>query len=534
MIDRRSEVAAYGGSTLRHYLRTIWRRKLVALAPIVVIPLAVFLSAHRQPAKWEASASVYVNRQSVAATSLIGQTPALDDPGRVMITQARLARVSSVAERALAEAGIEGKPARELLNRSDVNPFADTLIFTVREPDPALAARLATAYAHQFVLYRRRLDTAGFATTLAELERELESLEASDRTSSALYARLSGQQQQLESLRALSSSNVSLVQPADPGDAVKTQPRPLRDTALAGVASIFVALIAVFLAEALSTRARSVEEIETLLGTRYLGRAPHGRDATGTASTFALDEADAKVSDAFQAVRVGFELANTNIHAKTIVVAGIRASAATGSVAAGLAVALARAGRHVVLVDLDLREQRLTRAFGFADRPGLTSLAAGGGDAATVGIPVELGDAAATGPADSSGNGREPRPALLEVVPTGPLPGHPSHLLGTPALGGVLANLARRADVVLVNVPPLLETPDAGGVSALADGLLLVVDRRDARRPVLGDAAREIEGWPAVKLGFVLAEDQGTRSFTAPPRRPRGQVEPVGERERVR
>ena len=45
-----------------------------------------------------------------------------------------------------------------MLGSSDVNPNpnADYLVFEVRSSNPDLAARLATAYAKQFTIYRNR------------------------------------------------------------------------------------------------------------------------------------------------------------------------------------------------------------------------------------------------------------------------------------------------------------------------------------------------------------------------------------------
>lgn len=504
MIDRRSELGPGGGSTLRHYLRTLRRRKWLVLLPLVLIPLVVFLASHRQAAVYEASADVLVNRQEIAATSLIGQTPALDDAGRSMDTQAHLARVSTVATRTLEAAGLPTRPIHDLLSHSAVYPLADILRFTVDDADSALASRIAGEYARQFVRYRRELDTAGLARTRTELAAKLASLESAGKTGSALYARLADRQQQLDSLVALSRSNVTVVKTPSPGDTEQVAPRPLRNTALAVVAGLVVGLVLAFLAEALSTRPRSEDELEALLGLPVLGRL---RLAGRPAAPPLLADPGGAGADAFHALRTSLELANSSARARLIMVTGLGAAEGTSQTSANLAIAIARSGRHVVLVDLDLRESALTRLFGLESEVGVTSVVRAGVGPTEALVPIPLDDVVDRGAQSGPGS----RGALLHVVAAGPRAAHPAELLSSNALATFLAELAESAEIVLVEAPPLLEAPDAAALSGLVEGLLVVVSSSDARKPKLADARRAIEAWPLAKLGCVIVEPERVR-----------------------
>jgi Mrp family chromosome partitioning ATPase len=487
-------------STLRHYLHVLWRRKWIGLAPLVLIPLVTLVATLRQQDLYEASADILVNRQEVATTSLIGQTPALDDAERTMDTQARLARVPSVVDRTLAAAGARSTSRHIFLAQSSVFPLADILRFSVSDRDAARAARLASAYAREFVRFRRELDTLGLARTLQELRGQIQELEAAGNVDSPLYVTLADREQQLESLVALRTSNVSVVRTAEVEDAERVAPRPRRDTALAVAAGFFVGLILIFLAESLSTRPRSDDEFEELLGMPLLARL--GAGTQGKTALVLGDRADA---DAVHSLRLNLELANSAVGARTIMITSPRSREGKSATMAQLGVALARAGRHVTLVDLDLRESSLTRLVGLDERFGVTALARGECELAEalVAMPVDdEGDNSAS--ADSNGR-REP--ALLEVVGSGPPVIHPAEFLSSKSVAPVLAELLRgRADVVLVDVPPVLAAPDAAAVAAYADAVLLVVGPRDARGPILAAARRVLDGWPVAPLGFAVSE----------------------------
>jgi Mrp family chromosome partitioning ATPase len=515
---------------LRSYLDALWRRKWIALAPLVLIPLVTLVATLRQHELYEASADVLVNRQEAATTSLIGQTPALDDAERTMATHARLARVPLVLDRTIAAAGPPGISRNALLRSSSVFPLDDILRFTVSAREPARAARLASAYARQFVRYRRDLDTVGLARALEELRGQIAELEAAGRADSPLYLRLADREQQLESLEALRTSNVSVVQAAGPGDAERVAPRPRRNTAIALATGVVVGLILVFLWESLTTRPRSEEELEALLGMPLLARVRLG--ARGERAP-PLGDPSGPEADAVHTLRTNLELANVAVAAKTIMVTSPRAGEGKSVVSARLAVALARAGRHVALVDLDLREASLTRLLGLDDRVGVAAVAGRECELADalVAIPLEDG-AEPSGPPDS--NGRGDFRGLLEVLGSGQALVHPAELLSSKALAAVLAELERHADIVLVEVPPLLEAPDAAAVSPRLDGLLLVVRSRLARGPTLADARRAVETWPVAKLGFAVVEggDEwphvvGLRRVSLPARAKLGQAERV-------
>ncbi|MGI8886655.1 MAG: P-loop NTPase [Gaiellaceae bacterium] len=498
-----------GVSTLRYYLQPLWRRKWVFLAPVVVILLVTIVATLRQTAEYRASADVFVNRQELASTSLVGQTPALDNADRTMQTHARLARIPLVLERVLKAANAGQIATSTLRARSSVFPLADILRFQVSDEDPARAARLASAYAREFVAYRRGLDTLGLAPTLDRLRDQIEQLEADGNTGSPLYVRLADREQQLQSLQALRLSNLSVVRADRPGDATEIGSRPTRNAAIAIAAGLVVGLVLVFLFESLSTRPRRREEFEALLDGQYLGRQTL-EDRGG--APLALDDAAGREADAAHALRASFDLANARLGARTIMVTSPGSGEGKSECALQLAVSLARSGRHVTLVDLDLRTTAITRLTGVDRHLGMTSVIRGECDltAALVTIPLED---TATGRSHVDSNGRNAPGALLEIVGSGPPAAvHPAELLSSSQVATVFGDLENRSDVVLVDVPPLLEAPDAAALSACVDAILLVVGARAARGPTLAEARRAIAAWPPAMLGFVLTEGREGRT----------------------
>ena len=168
---------------------------------------------------------------------------------------------------------------------------------------------------------------------------------------------------------------------------------------------------------------------------------------------------------------------------------------------ANLAVALARSGRNVALVDLDLRQPVLAKYFDLQGHTGITDVILQRADLEATLAPIRLPVPAS---ASLGTNGSVGAAGRMNVLPTGPLPANPGELVGTQALGRVLDELRAAHDYVLVDAAPLLSVGDSMTLSARVDAILVVTRLGVVNRPMLTDLSRELDGSPASKLGFVV------------------------------
>src|SRR5205823_13000614 len=139
---------------------------------------------------------------------------------------------------------------------------------------------------------------------------------------------------------------------------------------------------------------------------------------------------------AVRMLRTNLEFASLARQPRTIMVTSAVEGEGKSTTAANLAVALARAGRRVRLVDLDLRRPALDRLFSLEGRPGVTDVALGrvhlqkaitkiaipsAGRVASS-VPRSNGHAA-IGNGNGNGHGHGRRLAgVLEVLCSGPIP----------------------------------------------------------------------------------------------------------------
>jgi polysaccharide biosynthesis transport protein len=499
--------AARQESTIRDYARLLLRRKWIVLTVIVLVPtLAVFFSL-RQPSLYRASSQVLLKQGSLAATlSGIQDTSVYLDPNRVAQTQIELASTSAVATHVLKAAGVHDRTAGALLGSLSISPEpnADILNFSVTDRDPALAARLANEYANQYTIFRRQLDTASLDKALSDVSRRIDELKATGQSS---YARsLVGKAQQLQTLKALENSNAVVARPAD--GASKVQPTPKRYGVLGLALGLMLGIGLAFIRDALDTRIRSADEIAQRLGIPLLARLPEPPKRIQKADGLVMLENPTGVqAEAFRVLRTNLDFVNVERKARMIMVTSALEKEGKSTTIANLAVALARTGRRVALVDLDLRRPYLHRFFKLDGRPGVTNVVLGHAflDQATarVAIPVveangDLGE----------GNGHSPVGGFLDVLPSGPIPPDAGEFVGTRAVSTILRDLSLLYDLVLIDTPPILHVGDALTLASHVDALLLVTRLPAVRRPILKELKRVLENSPGAKLGFALAGAQ--------------------------
>jgi capsular polysaccharide biosynthesis protein len=251
------EPEPHGGLTLHRLTLVLSRHRWLVVQAVVLVPLAAAVLSLRQSKEYRAEAQVLIGRHSYAGAFTGVGEPALNlQPERVLRTSAALARLPEVARRALAAAGVAETPQRLLAHSSvAVRQNTDLLAFRVENGSPALAERLATAYATAFAGYRRELDLGPVAKARAQIASSLAHLARNGASAGAFANRLRNRDQELATLGALESENATVVE--SPTTAPRVRPQVLRNTLLGVVAGLALGVALAFGRDGLAARART-------------------------------------------------------------------------------------------------------------------------------------------------------------------------------------------------------------------------------------------------------------------------------------
>ena len=496
-------------TTLPDYVAILRSRLWIILTLPIVAAVSAYAVSNTQTALYRATARVLVDRSSVVSAITNIQDPALGDPTRFLSTEATVARSPTLAARVTSAAHVTGLTPQKLLTSSSVTPesAADLLDVSVSWSNASEAVRLANVYAQDFTQYKTELDTQRIDQALKRLTVRIATLRKTGAAGSASYATLLQYESQLETIGTLLANNTQVLAPAS--QAAQVRPRPTRDAVLGALLGVVLGIGLAFAAEAFDRRVRSDQEIEAVLGVPLLARVPrpprHLRDGNGLVM---LRDPGTVYAESFRKLKTSLDFVNLERRARTIMVTSAVPREGKSATVANLAVAFARSGRTVALVDLDLRQPSIHSFFHTKPDDGITDVLAGKRSLPealrTRYIAVGATTTAMRARNGGQPNNEKPNLSVLSAGTMAPASGDMlADLLESSRLTHVLEELSQQFELVLVDAPPLLPISDTIALTAKIDAVVLVV-RAGIPMRILYELARQLQSTQAPILGFIL------------------------------
>lgn len=514
-----SEQVAAAGRVLRR------RWKVVVFVPLLALAVAVAVSV-KSTKQYTATAKLYLYPSNAVGAALnpgSQVTPA--DPERDLNTE-----VSQITETPLAELVRRSLPTSEsstsLLTQVSAALEGTTNIVDVRATDqnPARAARIANAFASDYVGYSLQSQLALFRQALAALP-----------PAQRGGATARGLQSAIATTTANAAVSQAATVPTSP-----SSPKTLVDAIIALIVGLIVAILAAIGLELFDRTVRDEDEAvavsrlpslgviprpPSLIGgpTGRTARALLGRGRGSARGSTSTDDrppplvnqrlsADRQTAESYGSLAVTIAL-QLGPEENVVMITSPGPQDGKTSVCLGLAATLAELGQNVIAVECDMRRPRFAEYLGLPpQKDGLSSILTGNGDLTSALVDVEI--ATSTSPAVQDGAGalipamrdrRKPGRATrrFRVLPSGPAPPVPLRLLGGPALPSLLRHLQADADIVLLDTPPLGVVNDAAILASKVDQVVLVAHLEHTRRDALRRCRTIAEQFHSPVIGVV-------------------------------
>jgi Mrp family chromosome partitioning ATPase len=324
-------------------------------------------------------------------------------------------------------------------------------------------------------------------------------------------------------------------QPAVPPSA-PNHPKALLNAAVGAALGFVLAGIFVLLMETVRERVRSAKQIEQRTGLPTIGAVPD----LSTSDPLAAWREDEHLRESFRMLRANL-YSRPDQTLRVLAVTSAEPDEGKTLVATELAIALARSGKRVLLIDSDLHHPSVHDRLGIPLDPGLATYLEGGDLEPHLTAVADLPNlwivpAGTAGEHTTESLGGERMQVLLGHL-QGNRDGDAAHVpmsrrasfagrqqsklhdgqhdgheeIKTPDS----AQTARDADVIVLDTPPLLAFADAAILSAEADGVLVVADTIQSRLSALNEAQQVLQRVGARALGVVLnrATVMGPREY---------------------
>lgn len=489
--------------SLRQLVGVLRRRRWVLLQTVVIATAAAVFLSVQSDTVYRATAKLYIGAPPAPPLVGLGESTQKLETG----TAAQLVRTPAIAGR-VRRALKSGTSEDALLARVEVVPDERAAFVTVTASGQSgnEAARLANAFGREFEASRAEGARDRVLSAARVLERQLASVSRRSPEREALTSQLA----QLRTLATLPSADASVVDAAvAPGRPLPKH--PVRGGAIGFGLGLLLGLILIFALEAFDPRVRSGAQLQRLLRVPQLASIPAAAFKRGSRRRRRrlprVVTVSGKHPEPFEQLRTSLLVFNADRALKSMLVTSpYDEREHKTTVAANLAVSLAKSGLDTCLVDGDLRRPGLAAELGLdGAEPGLTDLLAGAPlESVVQRLPVPGG---ATFPHVANGNGSAPAaPSEMTVICAGCEHPRPGELLASERMAQVLRELEARHDVVVIECAPVLAAGDAMPLAARTSGTVLVIRQLHTASAAAARAAQVIERAGGSVLGVVATD----------------------------
>lgn len=517
-------------TTLRDYLRVLFRHKTVIAVTILTVCATVFTGLKLKTEVYESSVKMLITaekqvestylkemysgrnvQQTLTQSEIVKSNPVLNRVVRSLALDKRplddekksssplKARLIDYNTRAFSKK-LESVPAGQrdafffrravesLKNSINVEPIRDTNMFTisVRDYNPVAAALIANVVSRSYVMFDLEQQLAELKLKYGTKHPTVNLIEDSI---AALNKTLDGRP--LDDIEAMGPASVKIMEQAN----AAMEPTGTSQTLtfmLAVVMSVFLAVMLAFVFEYTDQTFKTPRDIARFLKVPFLGSVARTRFSGNKLIKDAREK-----SGYFQSYRglsdqICLLFKSENL--RSFLITSATANEGSAKIVANTGYYLARILQHrVLIIDANLRTSSMSRLLKHT-APQEKGLAAYLEDRASI---DEIVQDYGVGP---------------DVITGGATNKNPATLLGSEKMGQLLKTAAREYDIVLIDCANVQDYKDAAVLSALADGLALTVNEGATRRQVVQNACAQLQEHNAKIKGVIL----NNRTFPIP------------------
>ena len=515
-------------------LHTLWRRKLTVVISVVVAIAAALAYAKVSTPAYESTALIQINAPGQSGTG--GSTFTLPDP----VQELNSTTVKVAAAKAM---GATDPAALAVQVTGVVDPTTGTLTITGTGTTPEQAQAVTKAFSEALVaqtqaLAKEKVDK--YSALIAESVAKIAALQAREAPEIAgqpvnpanalLVAQVTAETATYSSLQAAQSS----IQVGMPYAVIEVAATPGVSTGLSTSKLIAIGLLAgllagcgiAFVRDQFDDRVRISPDIESVIDSPLLGELPQDADVHKGGVSIAMVQApQSSLAEAVRDLRTSLRVLLVEQQSPVLVVTSPEPGDGKTFVTANLAASWALTGSRVIVVSADFRRPKIEAVFGLnvVGVPGLSDLIKANWKQAepedhdrdkdsTVppGILArkdhpELGrHSNVYGETAVSTHLLETGIEGLQLLPAGLHLDNPSELFDSPGMQPVLDQLHLLADIILLDTPPVLSSPDTAILGSLTHGAVVVASEGKTDRGDLERTANRLAATGCNVLGLVI------------------------------
>lgn len=498
------------------YLQVLWRYKwMIILCAVISFGVALGISLILTP-KYKATTTVRVASTPGGASdyTYIGSLTRLTN------TYVEIASSDLTLDEVATRLGLAEQPKVEV----EVVPETELIEISTSNPDPGLAVEITNTLANIIVeqslelyggdvptareileeqLSQAKIDlesaVAEYESTLLKIKStptklsnstplpnlDLETLSHIVYVRQQIYGDLLQRYESARTSEQLRTNAITLVEPATIPEK-QDSPKLLLNSALGLIAGFILGVMLAFIVEGLDDTLHSIKDVQAITQLPILGIIPELKGKSKSKVKL-LVTPDGKLTTipSFDQLRTRILQSTTKkLISIKILVTSPEPSSGKSTVASNLAISLAKGGKRIILVDMDLRRPTLHSIFGLSNHVGLSDYLLGEKQIFEILLPTSLPN--------------------LRLITAGSIDFDPIDLYTTENLDNLFDKLSGYYDYLVIDSPAILSVADPMVFAKQVDELILVATRYITKLHNLLFTIQQLEDLNKKITGIVL------------------------------
>jgi non-specific protein-tyrosine kinase len=484
---------------LKPYLTILWRKRGLILIVIFITMGIVSIGSLITPPVYAATT---ILRVAASSGGSLSYTDFIYND-RLLNTYTMLAVSRPVLDEVSQKLGLAVQPEVQV----EIIVNTELIRVTAEDADPVVAQNIANTLAEVLIIQSKELYTGGGKSTkeilaeqVAQLGSELEQARSeyeqlvaqspheTERIAAAsqvvelkneTYAALLKQYEEARLQEQIRANTITIIEPAKrPDDPVR--PNLLLNFGLGFGLSLVAGIGLAFLFNYFDTTIYTAAEAEKWSKLPTLGEIPNEKSDQLLISA----NNDPMFREAFRRLRMNLFSTGSADELHTILVTGTGDKVGTSTVAADLALAIAHAGKKVVVLDCNLNSPHIHKLFGLTNETGLVDV-----------LKEQTSFSKAV---------QEVEKPAVKVLTGGASEAGQDFWELAPDIRTLLNYLPTNFDVILIDSAPISTSAETAMLAEMVDGILLVARAGKTSGEALNEALKQTSNLPARTLGTVL------------------------------
>ncbi|MBT4483669.1 MAG: AAA family ATPase [Candidatus Latescibacteria bacterium] len=285
-----------------------------------------------------------------------------------------------------------------------------------------------------------------------------------------------------------------------------------------------IGFVGAFIAESMDTSIGTMEDVEEYIGVPVIGMIPHiepDKLKSEKESSYSIpDEKELSkglqgndimlvihyapkgvLAESYRSLRTNIQFISHKQEASVLLFTSSSQGEGKTTTIVNMALTMAQSGKHVLLIDADMRGPSLNRIFGLSREVGLSEIILGKRYWREC---IKTVADIITGELGMSDIILEPGIDNLHIITCGPIPPNPSELLNSDKTDEFISEVRKEYDIVLFDCTPTLPATDSAVLSRKIDGVVFVYAVGKVSRGSLKRAKIQLDNVNARIIGVVL------------------------------